>query len=75
MARLTSIQHRRDTAANWTSVNPTLNSGEIGFETDTLKFKIGNGSTAWASLAYQGGTGGGSAGDSDQTILPNQIFS
>ena len=46
------IQLRRDTAANWTSVNPTLASGEIGFETDTKYFKIGNGSTAWTSLAY-----------------------
>jgi hypothetical protein len=57
MARLTNIQHRRDTAANWTSVNPTLDSGELGFETDTFKFKIGNGSTAWNSLAYQNTTG------------------
>ena len=38
------IQLRRDTAANWTSVNPVLLSGEIGVETDTLLFKIGNGS-------------------------------
>ena len=41
---------RRDTAANWPSVNPTLDSGEIGFETDTGKFKIGDDSTAWSSL-------------------------
>ena len=47
----TKIQIRRDTAANWTSTNPTLASGEIGFETDTNKLKIGNGSTLWASLA------------------------
>jgi len=46
------IQVRRDTAANWTSTNPTLSQGEIGFETDTYKIKIGNGSTAWTSLAY-----------------------
>ena len=46
------LQQRRDTAANWTSNNPTLAAGEIGLETDTSKFKIGNGSTAWASLAY-----------------------
>lgn len=52
MAVQTKIQHRRDTAANWTSTNPTLASGEIGFETDTLKFKVGNGSTAWNSLKY-----------------------
>jgi|694.fasta_scaffold24121_7 hypothetical protein len=49
----TKFQVRRDTAATWTSTNPTLASGEIGFETDTLKFKIGNGSTAWTSLGYQ----------------------
>lgn len=55
MAVSTKIQHRRDTAANWTTTNPTLASGEVGFETDTLKFKIGNGSLNWASLAYQGG--------------------
>ena len=46
------IQLRRDTASNWTSANPTLAAGELGLETDTSKFKIGNGSTAWASLAY-----------------------
>jgi hypothetical protein len=54
---MTTIQLRRDTAANWTSVNPTLASGEPGYETDTGKFKIGNGSTAWASLAYENATG------------------
>ena len=52
MAVQTQIQTRRGTAASWTSTNPTLAAGEIGFETDTGKFKIGNGSTAWASLAY-----------------------
>ena len=46
------IQLRRDTAANWTSVNPVLAQGELGFETDTLRFKLGTGSLAWASLAY-----------------------
>jgi hypothetical protein len=46
------LQNRRDTAANWTSNNPTLAAGEIGLETDTAKFKMGDGSTAWNSLAY-----------------------
>jgi len=46
------IQIRRDTASNWTSVNPTLASGELGLETDTKKLKTGDGSTAWTSLAY-----------------------
>ena len=48
----TRLQQRRDTASNWTSNNPTLAAGEIGYETDTKKFKIGDGSTAWTSLAY-----------------------
>jgi hypothetical protein len=46
------IQLRRDTAANWTSANPTLSAGELGFETDTGKFKLGTGSTTWTSLGY-----------------------
>jgi len=46
------IQFRRDTAAAWTAANPVLASGELGLETDTSYYKIGNGSTAWTSLAY-----------------------
>ena len=48
----TKIQLRRDTAADWTSNNPTLSAGEFGWESDTNRFKIGDGSAAWASLAY-----------------------
>ena len=48
------IQIRRDTAANWASVNPILESGEIGLEIDTDLFKIGDGVTAWASRTYGG---------------------
>jgi len=51
------MQQRRDTAANWTSNNPTLAAGEIGFESDTNQFKIGDGSTAWTGLSYAGGGG------------------
>jgi hypothetical protein len=50
----TQVQVRRDTSANWTSSNPTLASGEIGFETNTGKFKIGTGAATWASLDYFG---------------------
>lgn len=50
------IQKRRDTAANWTANNPTLAAGEAGYETDTGKMKIGDGATAWVSLAYFGST-------------------
>lgn len=46
------IQLRKGTAAAWTSANPVLLSGEVGFETDTLKLKIGDGTTVWISLAY-----------------------
>ena len=51
------IQIRRDTAANWTSTNPTLAQGELGVETDTNKVKIGDGTTAWTSLGYVIDTG------------------
>lgn len=43
---------KRKTAAQWTSANPTLLSGEIGLETDTGKMKMGDGSTDWTSLDY-----------------------
>ena len=46
------IQMRRDSASDWTSINPTLAEGEIGHESDTTYMKIGDGSTAWTSLAY-----------------------
>ena len=46
------MQQRRGTAAEWTSANTVLSAGEIGFETDTSKFKIGDGTTAWNSLPY-----------------------
>jgi len=46
------IQYRNDTAANWTSANPVLLAGEIGYETNTKLLKIGDGTTAWVSLAY-----------------------
>jgi Major tropism determinant N-terminal domain len=42
-----------DTAANMASNNPTLLKGQIGYETDTKYFKIGDGSTAYNSLLYQ----------------------
>jgi len=46
------IQFRRGTAAEWTAANTVLAEGELGLETDTTYYKIGNGSTAWTSLAY-----------------------
>jgi D-alanyl-D-alanine carboxypeptidase len=46
------IQIRRDTAANWASVNPILGQGEMGFVTDTKLLKTGDGSTAWNAILY-----------------------
>jgi hypothetical protein len=54
MSVVTQIQVRRGTAAQWTSTNPTLASGEWGYETDTGKVKIGDGTTAWNSEPYIG---------------------
>lgn len=52
MPAQTTIQMRRGTASSWTSTNPTLAAGEVGFESDTGKFKIGTGSATWTALAY-----------------------
>jgi hypothetical protein len=49
------IQLRRDTADNWTRVNPILDDGEPGLEIDTNKVKYGDGNTAWADLDYASG--------------------
>lgn len=46
------IQLRRDTETNWTVENPTPSQGELCWEINTNKFKIGDGATAWASLPY-----------------------
>lgn len=50
---LVRIQHRRNTAAQWTLTNETLLAGELGYETDTGRSKLGDGTTGWTALAYQ----------------------
>tara|TARA_R100000654_G_scaffold1710_1_gene6308 strand:+ start:3094 stop:4284 length:1191 start_codon:yes stop_codon:yes gene_type:complete len=67
------IQQRVDTASAWTTANPTLLSGEIGWESDTKKYKIGDGSTAWTSLAYAPGSGGYTAGTGVSISASNVI--
>src|SRR6056300_173408 len=57
----TPQQQLRGASHHWTSVNPTLKAGEIGYETDTGNFKIGDGSTAWNSLSYFSNTVEGTA--------------
>lgn len=63
------IELRRGTAAAWTSANPTLAAGEAGYETDTGKLKIGDGATAWSSLAYFVGNGVASVAAGDTSIV------
>jgi hypothetical protein len=48
----TRMQQRRGTASQWTSANPILNAAEMGWESDTNKFKIGDGTNHWADLDY-----------------------
>lgn len=52
------FQFNRGTAAAWTASNLVLTAGEMGVETDTGKFKVGNGTTAWNSLSYSSGPTG-----------------
>jgi hypothetical protein len=46
------MQHRRGTAVVWDAADPVLHNGELGIETDTGHFKIGNGVTPWTGLPY-----------------------
>ena len=66
------IQLRRDTALNWSAANPILAQGEMGFESDTNQFKIGDGTSSWNDLTYFSGGGGGGGGDS--AIRLDQVF-
>ena len=50
----TRIQLKHGLAASWTEKNPVLLAGEIGIETDTLKMKVGNGTSNWSALGYLG---------------------
>lgn len=51
------IQIRNDTRNNWTTQNPVLLKGEMGVETDTRKFKFGDGVNDWKTLEYASATG------------------
>lgn len=64
-----TVKFRRDTARRWFGLNPLLAEGEPGFETDTGRVKIGDGSKKWRDLEYFGGEGGGSGEDLLEHIL------
>jgi len=67
------IQLRRDTTANWNSVDPVLADGEPGYDIVTNEIRIGNGSNVWSELSANTISGGGaSTGNitfSDYTII------
>lgn len=46
------MQQRRGTASQWTAANPILGAGEVGHETDTNTFKLGDGTLTWSALPY-----------------------
>ncbi len=46
------IQLRRDTSANWSTINPALRQGEIGVDLTSKRLKVGDGFTSWNSLDY-----------------------
>lgn len=52
---MTHIQQRRGTSVLWTSTNPVMYDGEAGHETDTGRWKLGDGVTAWNALPYKAG--------------------
>jgi hypothetical protein len=61
----TRMQQRRSPASDWSTANPILAAGEIGYEIDTNKFKVGDGINVWADLTYFDNADniGGSLGD------------
>jgi hypothetical protein len=67
----TQIQIRRGRKAFWESENPILHDGEPGYEKDTRKLKIGDGSTPWNALPYA--AGGASDIPIDQASLAEHI--
>jgi hypothetical protein len=58
VTRSVRLEVRRDVSSRWTTTNPVLRSGEPGYETDTGKLKIGNGTADWNTLSYYVGATG-----------------
>lgn len=56
---MAKIKLRRDTSQNWNNIDPTLASGEPGYDTTNNKLKIGNGTNAWSELSYLTDESGG----------------
>lgn len=67
------IQVRRGTSSEWTTANPVLAAGEMGVETNTNKFKFGNGTDTWSALSYAAADAAGISEISQDAI--NQALS
>jgi hypothetical protein len=69
----TIFKFKRGSAETWTRLNPVLESGEPGYEKDTGKLKIGDGTTAWNDLKYFEGEGTLSPDEKTLTISGDAI--
>jgi hypothetical protein len=63
------IQLRRGTLAEWTASNPILAVGEVVLETDSNRFKVGDGVLQYISLPY-----GGIQGTNGEAIDPFFLY-
>ena len=52
MPALTTIQLRRGSSTEWAASVSPLAMGEVGYDTTLKKFKIGDGTSLWASLGF-----------------------
>ena len=49
---IAKIRQRYNPSSRWTDVDPVLDAGEIGIESDTGFFKFGDGRSKWTELGY-----------------------
>ena len=70
---MTTIKTRRGLSTDWVAMNPILDAGEAGLETDTGQVKYGNGLTPWISLPYSG-SGGVALASHVNSELPHPIY-
>ena len=66
------IQLLSGTSDALTASNPVLLAGELGFETDTGRFKFGDGVTAWQGLKYAAATADGLTQETWTVVLDDE---
>ena len=59
MSQLVRFSIRRGTAQDWADCNPVLADGELGYEVDSNRLKVGNGAARWLALQYLGSSNSG----------------